>query len=258
MRNRFIARVAGQLKLKAAWPLPLIAAAGFAAAGCSHLPGKPGFRAETMRPDQALGFAILYKTNCAGCHGDKGLNGPALPLDNPVYLAWAGRDRIIAIVSNGTPNGAMPPFGANAGGFLTGEQIRSIVDGMAEHWGRSDALAGPPPPTYPATSQGDTTAGLAAFATYCARCHGSSGTGSGTSGAPEQVRGSIVDPTYLALISRQGLRDIVVSGVPGAGMPDWRTDQQGMPMSDQNVTDIMAWMESHTAKFPGAPFPEQP
>jgi hypothetical protein len=68
----------------------LSAAVALGAAGC-HPPGKPGFRPETMRPDQTLQFNVLYKSNCSACHGDQGLNGAGLPMDNPVYLAWAGR-----------------------------------------------------------------------------------------------------------------------------------------------------------------------
>jgi cytochrome c oxidase cbb3-type subunit 3/ubiquinol-cytochrome c reductase cytochrome c subunit len=66
--------------------------------------------------------------------------------------------------------------------------------------------------------------------------------------------GSIVDPTYLALITDQGLRDIVVSGLPGEGMPDWRGDATGKTMTDQDVTDIVAWLASQRIQFPGQPF----
>ena len=72
-----------------------------ASVGCDHLPGKPGFRPETLRPDQTVDFNVLYKSNCSACHGDRGLNGPALPLNNPVYLAWAGKDHMLPIVASG-------------------------------------------------------------------------------------------------------------------------------------------------------------
>ncbi len=69
--------------------------------------------------------------------------------------------------------------------------------------------------------------------------------------------GSIVDPTYLSLISDQALRDIIVAGMPGENMPDWRTDVQGKAMTDKDVTDIVAWLVSHRVQFPGRTFPNQ-
>ena len=57
--------------------------------------------------------------------------------------------------------------------------------------------------------------------------------------------GSLVDPAYLALISDQGLRSLIIAGQPGEGMPDWRSDINGAgsrAMTDQEVTDIVAWL----------------
>lgn len=221
--------------------------------GCSHLPGKPGLRPETLRPDQTLGFAILYKTNCSACHGDQGQNGAALPLNNPVYLAWAGHNAMVKIVSNGVPHRLMPAFAQSAGGMLTDQQVENIVNGMIAHWGKQGILQGANAPSYTPTSKGDPAQGKAAFQIYCARCHGADGKGISASGSI--AIGSIVDPTYLALISSQGLRDIVVAGLPGEHMPDWRGDATGRPMADKDVTDIVAWMVSQRAQFPGQPFP---
>ncbi len=232
----------------------------FGAAGCSHLPGKPGFRPETMRPDQTHDFAILYKANCSACHGDNGLHGAAMPLDNPVYLAWAGHDRMVEIVSNGTSHGSMPAFGHGGGGFLTDRQVQDIVNGMTSKWGRPGILNGANAPGYAPTSKGDTERGKTAFQTFCARCHGADGKGvpagsAAATGATDRVVGSIVDPTYLSLMSGQGLRDIVVSGLSGEGMPDWRGDVAGKPMTDQDATSIVAWLASQRVPFPGRPFP---
>jgi len=116
--------------------------------GCRHLPGKPGFRPETLRPDQELGFTVLYQSNCSGCHGDSGLNGAALPLNNPAYLTWAGREHLIQIVAKGVPQSAMPAFGRSGGGLLTDEQVEHIVDGMIAHWGIPDVLNNADPPGY--------------------------------------------------------------------------------------------------------------
>jgi cytochrome c oxidase cbb3-type subunit 3/ubiquinol-cytochrome c reductase cytochrome c subunit len=54
------------------------------------------------------------------------------------------------------------------------------------------------------------------------------------------------------------LRDIVVAGLPGEGMPDWRGDRSGKPMTDKEVTDVVAWLGSHRVQFPGQPFSSAP
>ncbi len=242
----------------------LAAMVALGAVGCST--GKPGFRSETLRPQQEHNFEILYGENCSACHGDRGMYGAALPLDNPVYLTWAGRDRILRIVSGGVPHTLMPPFGYGAGGLLTDQQIEIIVNGMMSHWTKPDILNGANAPGYTSASKGDPAQGQAAFQMYCARCHGADGHGlspgktqssrAAAASKPESAVGSIVDPTYLSLISDQALRDIIVAGMPGENMPDWRGDVQGKAMTDKDVTDIVAWLVSHRVKFPGRTFPQ--
>jgi mono/diheme cytochrome c family protein len=229
------------MKAAAAIAAALLVCGSIGSIGCNHAPGKPGSQAETQRPDQTLSTVTLYESDCSGCHGDGGVNGAALPLDNPVYLAWAGRERLIQIVSNGVPQTAMPGFGTSGGGLLTDEQVDQIVDGMIAQWGKPGILNDANPPAFAPTSKGDAAQGKAAYESYCARCHGADGKGASKGDA---AIGSIVDPTYLSLVSGQGLRDIIVSGWPGGGMPDWRGDVPGKPMTDQNVTDIVAWLVS--------------
>jgi cytochrome c oxidase cbb3-type subunit 3/ubiquinol-cytochrome c reductase cytochrome c subunit len=246
--------------------IPARAAASIAAicllasVGCSHLPGKPGFRPETLRPDQMIDFHVLYKSNCSACHGDRGLNGPALPLNNPMYLAWAGKQHMLPIVSTGVSLKSMHAFAQSGGGMLTDQQVEVIVNGMIANWAKSGILNGTNPPGYSATTSPDIAAGKTAFQSHCASCHGEDGTGGTATGAAAQhnVTGSIVNPTYLSLISNQGLRDIVVAGLPGEGMPDWRGDRSVQPMTDKEVTDVVAWLASKRVQFPGQPFPSAP
>jgi hypothetical protein len=66
---------------------------------------------------------------------------------------------------------------------------------------------------------------------------------------------SIVDGSYLALVSDQQLRTIVITGRPDLGAPDWRNDVEGKPMSEQEITDVVAWLASKRAAIPGQPYP---
>jgi cytochrome c oxidase cbb3-type subunit 3/ubiquinol-cytochrome c reductase cytochrome c subunit len=67
-----------------------------------------------------------------------------------------------------------------------------------------------------------------------------------------------VDSSYLALVSDQHLRTVIITGVPAFGSPDWRGNVPGKPMSDGDVTDVVAWLAAHRqqvsaqARIPGA------
>jgi mono/diheme cytochrome c family protein len=235
-----------------------LAAAALALVGCSRIPGRPGPGPEVVRPDEVLDFPTLYKANCAACHGENGRNGAAISLANPVYLAVAGEDNLRHITANGVSGKLMPPFAKSAGGMLTDQQIGVLANGMMQQWSKPDLLAGSSLPPYKSTLAGDASRGQEAFGTFCARCHGAGGEGSTGDAKSKTGRiGSIVDGSYLALISDQGLRSITIAGRPDEGMPDWRTDGT-QPMTDQQVTDIVAWLASKRTSNPGQPYPTKP
>ena len=115
----------------------------------------------------------------------------------------------------------MPPFGKSAGGMLTDQQIAALAQGMEQKWGNSAALAGQTSPPYADGAPGNPAHGQQAFTTYCSRCHGA-GTATGAT-ANGVVTGSLVDPSYLALITDQGLRSIILAGQTEQGPHDWRS-----------------------------------
>jgi len=222
-----------------------------------NAPGKPGTGDETVRPEQVSDFATLYGQNCAACHGNQGKNGAAISLANPVYLAVAGEANLQRVISSGVTGTMMPGYAKSAGGMLTDAQIAILAQGMIKTWGNPAALNGQTPPAYAATAPGDATRGQKTFIASCARCHGEDGAGIGDKKNP----GSLVDPAYLALISDQGLRSIVIAGRPEQGMPDWRTQMTGAgahALSDQEITDVVAWLASHRVTTPGQPYQQHP
>jgi mono/diheme cytochrome c family protein len=245
--------------LSLAWLYALaLAAAAFALAGCSRIPGRPGPGPEVVRPEQVLDFPTLYKANCAACHGENGRDGVAISLANPVYLAVAGEDNLRNITANGVSGRLMPPFAKSAGGMLTDQQIGVLAHGMMQQWSKQELVAGLSIPQYRSTLAGDAARGQEAFGIFCARCHGTAGEGStGDAKSRTGKIGSIVEGSYLALISDQGLRSILIAGRPDEGMPDWRTDA-AQPMTDQQITDIVAWLAAKRTSNPGQPYPTQP
>jgi mono/diheme cytochrome c family protein len=222
--------------------------------GC-EAPGKP-VRAKVSRPNDVLDFRTLYAQNCTACHGIDGKGGATLPLANPVYLAVAGSDNIQRITATGVAGTSMPPFAQSRGGTLSDAQITALTKGMIETWGHSGIGAVIP---YASAAQGDPANGQVAYTTSCARCHGPNG--EGVKGNGGVWTGSIVDPTYLALVSDQFFRSIIIAGLPASNMPDWRSDLVGAsarPMTDQEITDTVAWLASHRVAAPGQPYSQNP
>ena len=216
----------------------LLLFASLAVVGCGPLPGRPKPGPEVPRPDQVVDFTTLYNENCSACHGAKGLNGPSYPLANPEYQALVDEQQLHQIVANGEPGTLMPAFAISAGGSLTDQQVGVLVKGMRAAWYKPEVLAGLNAPPYQAAKPGDAGHGQQVYTAYCASCHGTPGP-TGKSKA-----GSITQPAFLALVSDQVLRTVIIAGRPDIGQPDWRNDQPGHPMRDQEVSDVVAWLAS--------------
>jgi mono/diheme cytochrome c family protein len=203
-------------------------------AGC-NLPGKPTPSDIVRRPTDILDPVVLYSQNCAGCHGADGKLGPAPPIGDPVYLAVVNDDALRNAISKGRQGTAMSAFAQSEGGMLTDKQIDAIIQGIRQRWGQPQILQGVSVPAYATKASGNAQQGATAFGTFCASCHGVDG-----KGGPKV--GSIVNPHYLNLITDQGLRTIVIVGRPDFNAPDWRNNVPGHPMSDQEISDVVAWL----------------
>jgi cytochrome c oxidase cbb3-type subunit III len=215
--------------------------------GCSSPPGQPRKSSEVQAPNEVTDFRTLYGANCAGCHGAEGRGGAAIALADPVYLAIADDATIRKVIANGVSGTSMPAFAQSGGGMLTDKQIDVITSEMCSHWSKSGILDGANPPSYTAKSSGNVQRGEVAYGTYCSSCHGSQGLGTPKGSA-------ITNDSFLALVSDQGLRTIVITGRPELGAPDWRSNVSGKPMSDQEITDVVAWLASRRTQTPGQPY----
>ncbi|HEU5351524.1 MAG TPA: c-type cytochrome [Terracidiphilus sp.] len=241
-----------------------LAAAAFTVAGCKSMPGYPKPGPEVPRPSAVLDFPTLYKENCSACHGADGQNGAALALNNPAYLAVAGADNLRKVTANGIPGTLMPAFAQSAGGMLADQQIDALVQGMLNNWARPADFAGVALPPYAASTPGNPVAGQKVFLAACSRCHGDDATGlqstsPGHIANKDAAHGSLVDASYLALVSDQNLRSFVLSGHAPQGIPDWRgyfngavTGHGAHPLSPDEINNVVAWLASHrTSPAPG-------
>jgi mono/diheme cytochrome c family protein len=218
---------------------------------CDRLPGRPDAAAEFSRPRDVKDFATLYATHCSGCHGEDGRLGAARPLNDPVYLAVVNDRTLARVIRRGVRGTAMPAFGGTRG--LSDEQITSLTEGMRSRWGEAGVLGSTVAPHYSTAEAeaagvvaGTPTRGEDVYRRACRKCHG------------DHSAGSIVDPSYLALVSDQALRSAVIFGRIDLGMADWRGERVASgraPLTERDIADLVAWLVSRRTEFPGSPYP---
>jgi mono/diheme cytochrome c family protein len=202
-------------------PCHLVTLSLLLVAGCG-LPGEPSEADRPVPADKVMDFAVLYQTRCAGCHGADGKLGPAPPLNDPIFRAIVSEAELRRVISEGrtvTPGqkSPMPAFAREMGGPLTGDQVKVLAEGIKKHWGPPASGSLPKYLSPTGDKGGDDKKGAHVFARACASCHGPEGRGE-RDGQP-LAGGAINNREFLALISDQALRRIVITGRPDLGMP---------------------------------------
>lgn len=195
-------------------------------------PGKP--KAEPVNTRDITDFRTLYNSNCEGCHGADGKNGPGRPLNDPLYLAIIPKEELQKTIANGREGTGMPAWALSQGGPLTDKQVSALVNGIEQNWAKPVNFGGTPAPSYSAgTATGDPDHGRKLFLKDCFACHGQ--------GAPI---GPVTDSAFLSLVSNQLLRTAIIQGRPDLGMPDYRILNAGHALVDQDITDLVAFLAS--------------
>jgi len=207
------------------------------AAGCD----RPVPANRPLRPGQVVEFGRLYGQNCAGCHGADGRFGPAPALNDGLFLAIVSDADLRQVIADGRPGTPMSGFANARGGSLTPAQVGALVAGIRKRWGVGASQPAEPLPSYVATSRWNASAGAQIFARVCAACHGQDGGGA-------VKAGPLHSEAFLALISNQALRRIVITGRPDLGMPDYRHVAEGSsrpgPLTEQEIDDVVALLAS--------------
>jgi cytochrome c oxidase cbb3-type subunit III len=198
-------------------------------------PGKPASESpQEVDRSQIKDFSYLFSSNCSGCHGADGRYGPARILNDPLYLSFIPKEEMRQILIHGRPGTGMPAWAKSEGGPMTDEQIGILVDGIYKSWSKSEQLVGAKLPPYSEdVSKGDPANGKKLFAKDCFACHAKGG-----------LVGPVTEPSYLALASNQLLRTSIVIGRPDFGMPDYRHLNMGRALGDQDITDLVAYLNS--------------
>jgi mono/diheme cytochrome c family protein len=213
------------------------------AAGCD-LPGKPRDDDRPVPADQVTDFGILFSTRCAGCHGADGNLGPAPPLNDPLFLALVPDAEVVRVIREGravTPGqkSPMPAFARANGDPLTDAQVEALAAGIKQRWGTPASGSLPAGLSLTGGKGGDDKRGAVVFARACAGCHGKEGAGVERDG---KLRRKINDPAFLALISDQALRRIIITGRPDLGMPAYN-DADRPPVTAAEIDDLVALLQ---------------
>lgn len=253
-----------------------------ALAGCSF-PGQPDPQHRPIAPDQVVDFDALFARSCVGCHGSNGKLGPAPPLNDPIFLSIVPDEVLLDVITNGREGTPMPAFAHSAGGTLTEAQVEILAKGLKAKWkpkyppvdnippytpvvaaaakppemeAKPGGEAKPPvdsaPPPAPIApvdlaALGDPEQGAELFVHACAGCHGPQGQGIAAESGVIQHR--LNDPNFLALISDQALRRIIITGRPDLEprpMPDFasgkRRPKDFRPLTEADVTNLVAYL----------------
>lgn len=213
------------------------------AAGC-HRP------TERARPSsQTARFDALFGRHCSGCHGADGRFGPAVPLNDPLFLALVSDESLRRVIAGG--RGLMPAFGADHQGPLTDAEIDSMISTLRAKWERDVSYAwldGARAALAPreGSTDGSPQVGQRLFRAACADCHAEGGA------AVRDEAGSLADPNYLALVSDALIRRMVITGRPDLKMPPYEksdavAESYGEQVDDL-VTYVSAWRRSSWGK----------
>ncbi|MFZ4681553.1 MAG: c-type cytochrome [Terrimicrobiaceae bacterium] len=209
---------------------------------CDWMPGKPKKADAVVAPSAVTDFQQLYTQNCLGCHGSGGIISGSIAMDDQTYLALVPPEKLREIIAAGVPGTLMPPFSQANGGLLTDEQITILVQGILA-WKKADAPAGLPAYSAP---PGSAAAGEPLYAAYVANLRLNADEGL-------FADGFLANPAFLGLSSDQYLRTLVITGRTELGIPNFQTALSGQPLSDQQISDLVAWLISQRKNEFGKP-----
>jgi len=196
--------------------------------------------AQESDPEQLAEGALIYRENCAVCHGSEGEGrvGASLAKNWPSIRPDL---TVRTIIINGVPGTAMPAWSDENGGPLDSNQIDALVAYILS-WQSGGAPAITPGPTNtplpPITPipnvEGDPNNGALLYQVNCAVCHGDMGEGR---------IGATLAKSWAGVRPDLAIRTTIANGVLGATMPAWSLANGG-PLSDSEIDDLVAYILS--------------
>jgi mono/diheme cytochrome c family protein len=205
--------------------------------GQMHFVGEPDPAKKWKPPEDVIDFTTLYSQNCIACHGAGKTAAAAIAMDNQTYLNLIPAAVLRNAITNGVKGTRMPGFGEAEGGGLTEKQIDILVNGILAWKKPLDTTTGALP-AYSAPL-GNPVNGQVLFSQSFEKDR-----------PPAET---YLNPAFLGLVSDQYLRTLVIVGIPELGYPDYRGFIPGRALTDQEVSDVTAWLVSNRKNEYGQP-----
>ena len=187
--------------------------------------------AQQPAPTNASG-RILYRSNCANCHGVYGEGALGPSLRTAEFLSLVDDRYLATAILEGRPDTAMPAW-THFSAAGVADLIRHIRTWYPQ----------PPKPPDPYLARGDWDRGEILFRGACAGCHGNDAEGG--------VGPQLANPTFLDTVSDAMLREWISRGKMatkigtelGTPMPAFLRGEQGVvEMSASQIEDIVTWL----------------
>lgn len=173
---------------------------------------------------------ILYRANCANCHGRKG-DGDLGPSLNTVEFLSAVDDAYLSrAIVEGRPDTAMPSWK-----HLPAQSVADLIRTIRK-WGVSRAE-----PLEPFMARGDWDRGQIIFQGACAGCHGFHAEGS--------TGPQLANPTFLRSASDAMLRKWISYGKLGTAMKPFLVGQQGViDLTASQIEDVVTFLRHNESR----------
>jgi len=180
--------------------------------------------------------AMLYRQNCAVCHGADGDGGVGIPLNLPDFLAVASDEYLRNTLRIGRPGRIMPAF-ANLGD----SEIEAVI-GYIRSWSPQVA------PVYSSEPlPGNPERGKVLYARHCISCHsdkGHGGTGTGvTFSRPREapvIAPALDNPGFQESVSDAMLKASLLRGRQGTPMPSIKA----LGLKEKDADDLVAYLRT--------------
>ncbi|NOX53971.1 MAG: c-type cytochrome [Planctomycetes bacterium] len=191
--------------------------------------GKPSRR--SLRIGQ-----VLYRSNCATCHGQKGQGALGPSLNTDAFLAIVDDEYLYTAIVEGHPGTAMPFWK-----HLEEDDLVDLINYLRSFNKRNRREL------KPFLARGDWDRGRIIFEGACAGCHGQHAEG----GTGPQLR----NPVFLASATDAMLREWIANGRPNTEMRPCRKGGFGVvELTDSQIEDVISYLRrlqdtSHEVTF---------
>jgi mono/diheme cytochrome c family protein len=180
---------------------------------------------------------LLYRDNCAMCHGAYGRGAQVIKISNPDLLAVADDEYLYKTIVNGRGNTAMPGWGKFSSVEMA--DIIAFINSWQDIPERSGSFS---------ASEGDVSSGEEKYHYLCSRCHGIYGQG--------DTGPAIFNPDFLDVASDYLLSEMIANGRRGTAMIGWSTAvSKQVRLSSKDVADVIAFLRRSAANPPDVIYP---